>query len=43
MAVVDSICHFSVEKFVKKHLELGQKLHSDASPALTKLKTTKPE
>jgi hypothetical protein len=25
MAVVDSICHFSVNKFVKKHLKLGQK------------------
>jgi hypothetical protein len=25
MAVVDSICHFSVDKFVKEHLKLGQK------------------
>jgi hypothetical protein len=34
MAVVDSICHFSVDKFIKKHLKLGQKVHSDALPAL---------
>jgi hypothetical protein len=34
MAVVDSICHFSVGKFVKKHLKLGKKVHSDALPAL---------
>jgi hypothetical protein len=33
-AVVDSICHFSVNKFVKKHLKLGQKVHSDALPVL---------
>jgi len=26
MAVVDSICHFSVNKFVKKHLKAGQKV-----------------
>ena len=34
MAVVDSICHFSVDDFVKKHLKRGQKVHSDALPAL---------
>jgi transposase-like protein len=34
MEVVDSICHFSVDKFVKKHLKRGQKVHSDALPAL---------
>jgi hypothetical protein len=34
MAVVDSICHFSVNEFVKKHLKPGQKVHSDALPAL---------
>jgi hypothetical protein len=34
MAVVDSICHFSVEKFAKRHLKIGQKVHSDALPAL---------
>lgn len=34
MAVVDSICYFSVDKFVKKHLKLSQKVHSDALPAL---------
>jgi hypothetical protein len=34
MAVVDSICHFSVNEFVKKHLKQGQKVHSDALPAL---------
>jgi transposase-like protein len=34
MAVVDSICHFSVNKFVKKHLKLGQKVYSDALLAL---------
>jgi transposase-like protein len=34
MKVVDSICHFSVNKFVKKHLKRDQKVHSDALPAL---------
>jgi hypothetical protein len=35
MIIVDNICHFSVEKFVKKHLKLGQKVPSDALPELT--------
>jgi transposase-like protein len=30
MAVVDSICYLSIDKFVKKHLKVGQKVHSDA-------------
>ena len=34
MEVVDSICHFNVNEFVKKHLKPGQKVHSDALPAL---------
>lgn len=34
MAVVDSICHFSVDEFVKKHLKRGHKVHSDALPSL---------
>jgi transposase-like protein len=34
MEVVNSICHFSVNKFVKKHLKSGQKVRSDALPAL---------
>jgi hypothetical protein len=34
MEVVDSICHFSVNKFVKKHLKPEQKFHTDALPAL---------
>jgi transposase-like protein len=34
LAVVDSICHFSVNEFIKKHLKPGQKVHSDALPAL---------
>jgi hypothetical protein len=34
MEVVDSICHFSVDKFVKEHLTSGQKVRSDALPAL---------
>ena len=34
IVVVDSICYFSVDKFVKKHLKLSQKVHSDALPAL---------
>ncbi len=34
MEVVDNICHFSVDKFVKKHLKSGQKVRSDALPAL---------
>jgi transposase-like protein len=32
--VVDSICHLSVDKFVKKHLKRGQNVHSDALAAL---------
>jgi hypothetical protein len=34
MEVVDSICHFSVDNFVKKQLKRGQKVHSDALLAL---------
>ena len=34
MAVVDSICHFSVDNFVKKLLKRGQTVHSDALAAL---------
>jgi len=34
MAVVDSICHFNVDKFVKKYLKLGQKVHSYVLPTL---------
>ena len=34
MEVVDSICYFSVDEFVKKHLKRGQTVHSDALPAL---------
>ena len=34
MEVVYSICHFSVDEFVKKHLKRGQTVHSDALPAL---------
>ncbi len=34
MEVVDSICHFSVNKFVKKHLKSGEKVRSDALAAL---------
>ena len=34
MAVVDSICHFRVDNFVKKHLKRGQIVHSDALAAL---------
>jgi hypothetical protein len=34
MAVVDSICHFSVDKSVKKHLKKGQKMPLDALPPL---------
>jgi transposase-like protein len=34
MEVVDCICHFSVDEFVKKHLKRGQTVHSDALPAL---------
>jgi hypothetical protein len=35
MVVVDSICHFSVDEFVKKHLKRGQTVHSDPLPALS--------
>ena len=35
MEVVDSICHLSVDNFVKKHLQPKQKVHSDAYPALS--------
>jgi len=35
MEVVDSICHFSVNEFVKKHLKRGKKVHSDALSALS--------
>ena len=34
MEVVDGICHFSVDNFVKKQLKRGQKVHSDALLAL---------
>ncbi len=34
MEVVDSICHFNVDKFVKKHLKSGQHVRSDAIPVL---------
>ena len=34
MVVVDSIFHFSINKFVKKHLKSGQKVRSDALPTL---------
>ena len=40
MEVVDSICHFSVNKFVKKHLKSGQKVRSDALPALNVIDQT---
>jgi hypothetical protein len=33
MLAVESICHFSVNKFVKKPLKAGRKVHSDALPA----------
>jgi transposase-like protein len=34
MQAVDSVCHLSVDKFVRKHLKRGQKVHSDALSAL---------
>ena len=34
MEVVDSICHFSVDKIVKKHFKAGQEVYSDALPVL---------
>lgn len=34
MEAVNHITHTSVEKFIKKHLLKGQKVHSDALPAL---------
>ena len=40
MAVVDSICHFSLNKFVKKHLKQGIKVHADALPALNVIAQT---
>lgn len=40
MEVVDSICHFSVNEFVEKHLKRGQKVHSNALPALNIIEQT---
>ena len=40
MEVVDSICHLSIDKFVKKHLRCGQKVHSDALAALNIIEQT---
>tara|TARA_R110002167_G_scaffold91458_1_gene246020 strand:- start:70015 stop:70278 length:264 start_codon:yes stop_codon:yes gene_type:complete len=34
MEVVNSICHVNVNEFVRKHLKLGQTVHSDTLPAL---------
>jgi len=34
LEAVSSVCHLSVDEFVKKHLKRGQKVHSDALPAL---------
>jgi hypothetical protein len=34
ITVVDNSCHFSGEKFVKKYLKQGQKVHSDELPVL---------
>jgi transposase-like protein len=34
MEVVESVCHLSVDAFVKKHLKRGQEVHSDALAAL---------
>jgi hypothetical protein len=34
LLAVNSVCHLSVDAFVKKHLKRGQKVHSDALPAL---------
>ena len=34
MQVVESVCHLSVDAFVKKHLKRGQEVHSDALAAL---------
>jgi len=34
MEVLDSICHFSVDEFVRKHLKPNQKVHADALSAL---------
>jgi hypothetical protein len=35
MEVVDSICHFSVDKFVKKHLKRGQNINLAGLALLT--------
>jgi len=40
MEAVDSVCHLSVDKFVKKHLKRGQKVHSDALSALNIIEQT---
>jgi hypothetical protein len=37
---VSSVCHLSVDEFVKKHLKRGQKVHSDALPALNVIDQT---
>ena len=34
MEAVSSVCHLSVDEFVRKHLKRGQEVHSDALPAL---------
>lgn len=40
MKAVDSVCHLSVDKFVKKHFKRGQKVHSDALSALNVIEQT---
>ena len=40
MELVSSECHLSVDEFVKKHLKKGQKVHSDALPALNVIEQT---
>lgn len=40
MRMVDSVCHLSVDAFVKEHLMGGQKVHSDALPALNVIDRT---
>ena len=40
MKMLDSICDFSVDPSVKKHLKRDRKFHSDALPALNIIKQT---
>jgi hypothetical protein len=40
MQAVNSVCHDNVDKFVAKHLDMQQEVHTDGLPALNSIDKT---